>query len=719
MRHAHKRKLESPPSTPSSKRPALPHEAAKVIQKYWRNRFGMYTASRVVAVLRKLGLSKEQMASRPANDIFNMINSKKYNKYLVLFISKLIILCKHKTPSLPSVDACITQIPMGALSRAWVLTCRAQVMISQHDQYSDELLKLAHLFVMNMETIMTGITDGKYLSQVDPALMFQWHEKMSIYVKSYKSWKKHDLICLEERTKSSLNTMYLMRNSYWQELRMNQRVTQVCNKEIGVLESVLRNNCGNAVWDKFCRENKDIREPKIKMFTMPGASQALNETTVCGLEGINVMQMCHEVLLDPKYTFEKDMRHVEFQYMNRFSHDPASPFWGNTAKDMLLPIPVYSKLILLLEDIFKVTMRSLRIPAQKERLKEVMDIPYIHDQLCRGLYGAGSCKGLIHNVALLMSECYPSEKQAEADVFLQEVKGCMDKISPLDGGTVDMFALVQGVRLLHMHAKTVSMEVASVALKRVLPLKPEDGIRTVHRLFMANVEKKRYGTVLIKRAFQKHLALLKEKNAVTMEDILLNKRLVMNKVMVEVFFEVLTQREMLTEQNVPETYLYSLHLYTYLRKKIESIIVMATIMANLHGVLQRKQIDVHAFMQKVVELFYACQTTFSTMENIVREILGLMGKTNGFSPELLKICEGIMLQGGNLGNPVYVLMRKRIHQIIKNTMESHIWPVMYSEVKNIHPNLVLSLKKLTIEKIVPLKRVNLEVHMPLYLEFCV
>jgi hypothetical protein len=668
-------------------------------------------------MIKTMGLEKDQIMTKKAGDIFRLFNSKKFTKYFMSLVTKLAILHRHRNPPSPP-GTCLTNIPMGPIARAWVLSCRKQIMLNHYDEYSDTLLALATPLMQNMEEIMAAIVTGKSLLAVDRTLMHQWHERVSTYIKAFEEWKKRDLICYEGRTKSSLHTLYHMRNHYWKELRMHQMECLQCEKEILFLENVLKNNLGQMVFEKHCEEAKALREPDIKKFTLKDASAALHESVHKPAEGASSMYLMGELLLDPIFTFEKNLSHNEFMHLNKVNSDADSPFWKNIAGDMLLPIPVYNKLTLLFEDLKKILDNYSKTGEQKQKVAEILNVPCMHDQLCSGKFTTSDCQSLIRNVALLMVDCYPVEKRGGLNGFLEEVKAQVDKMVGPDG-KLDAHAFVQGARLLVNKTKRMSVEMANVTLKKFMSLTPFDRMRNVHHIFMNRVQKNTMGISIIKKAFQKHLGILKEKQVVTPEDVRHNKGLVINKVMVEVFFEMITMREALTAENVPETFIYSLHHVNYIRKHLESLIVIGSILNNLLPVLQGRNIHLVSFTSDVATLFLSLQSQYPTMEFVVKEILLLMRQTSGFTPDLIKTCMRVMLYCASPSNPVYMVLRKRIHQIVRLSLESFTWPVVKADVRNIHPMIVEELKKLTARKITMLKKLNQETHKQLYCEFCV
>lgn len=473
-----RKRASTPMRAPAAKKsPAIPLDprtkATVTIQNVWRRSFQHNTTARLIERQLAVGPTIEHVKSISFEALVVLLREKPVIGASKALLQRIHLLSTFRHGS-PSKALSPENVNVRVFLAGFMIAYRPTHVFEAMGTLEQALYESATPLIVAFEKIRDSLRRAKgNFAQVRHELTKDFPTLLFEFLKRFKAWKVPDEAKLTSRIKHALIALYQAEEHLPPDEPEDSKLKIEFRTQIERLRSKLQQIAGVDALNQFDERRRSSPSPCSG--AAPHPPHGFDGGAYAALPGrMTNEQLAHELLLD--CTFQLDESggcSVENPVFHRIRESFHQAFWDSLVDDLKLAVPCYVRVLRVLGEI-RDGINDLAGSRESGSITEAVDLGFIREQAEAGLYGWGSCMGLIAAIVKVVQKVQAPKRDEETKAKWTEV-GAQMQAADADAQARPR-SLCKALEFLLDRVNAMRIDAANARLRLIAPVIKDHGV---------------------------------------------------------------------------------------------------------------------------------------------------------------------------------------------------------------------------------------------------
>lgn len=545
--------------------------AARTIQRYWRNNFSKRTTVKLVQALQdSLNFTQDRVKSISFEALVILLREQPIIKAAKAVLQRIHLQStfRHGSPS-RSIDA--GNVNVRVFLAANMIAYRPSHVFESMGQLEQPLFESSVPLLNMFHGICNALLACKCFAQVPSTLTKEFPTALFEYLKRFKAWKVPDEAKLTCRIKHALVALYQAEQHLPPDEPEDSKLRVEFRAQIERLRGKLQQIAGPEALAKF-------DEDRLSGGPMSSGGGGYHPDGSGGAGGAYAAlpgrmtneQLAHELLVDPRFRLDESggcgLDNPVFQRIRESFHQA---FWNSLVDDLKLATPCYVRVLRVLTEI----RDGLADLAGENSITEIIDIEFIKHRIDGGSFSFKDAVTLFTSIVAVMQRMQARFRDEETTAKWGELKALIATTTADTAATV----ICKCLEFLLDRVNAMRIDAANARLRLIAPVIADHGVDYERGKFN---DKLREGTLTVDRTTSWMRRVLGA-NPLLSQQILDGSRVAAVGLHAAAMVSLVSDGNTtaITPQTIPETLLFDTARLAFIKSEISSLISAKAVLA--------------------------------------------------------------------------------------------------------------------------------------------
>ncbi|KAJ1468901.1 T-complex protein 11-domain-containing protein [Baffinella frigidus] len=510
------------------------------------------------------------------------------------------------------------------------------------------------------------------------------------YLKAFQAWKLPDEAKLTDRIKHALTALYQAEDHLVEDDHDTPRLrTEFVSQQVR-LRTKLVQIAGQPALDRLDAlraAQGDIRtHASVKTEAGDGTGMSIADNS-----GYNALprrmtnqQVAHELLIDPAFTLDEyGGCHGEAPVHSKIRKSFHDAFWASLSDDLRLDPPCYARVVRVLQEIsdgISELWRGGKAFKGAMKIKDVLDMELIQQQVDKGCFSWTSCVKLMHDVMVVLAQFQHGSFKPETDISPDEPKETTweDVQEVLESAALDVVkqptAFCQSLEFLLDRTKAVRIEAANHYLNIISPMIKVHGIEYESTHFDRKLLSGEFTLTHTRTWLCANIRTLVEAEDIALDDLTTRdsaKSASYISVLNSSIMNMLTTAAPPDVVQFPELLLLDITRITGMRAAFRLSVLVSSILVIVGQKLSELRVSTPAtLLEKVAQRIFVTAPRAKDLALVIAVVCEELEQVSEINGTGLECLQAVLMKGVEPSRPVPKLMEKRIRDVMLHGIDT-------------------------------------------------